>query len=140
MRIIILLLTLLISQFAFARDNGQWDNNSDPVTKNWYKSLERPDAPGSSCCGEADAYWSDLFEATPDGNYIAIITDTRDDAPLGRPHRSSGTKVVIPKEKMKIDAGNPTGHGIVFLAFQRAEQIEAGEAPYVYCYVTGTLG
>lgn len=138
MRIIILLLTLLASQFAFARDNGQWNVN-DPTTQ-WYKSLERPDAPGSSCCGEADAYWSDLFEVSSDGNYIAIITDTREDGPLGRPHRPSGMKILIPKEKLKIDAGNPTGHGIVFLAFQRPEAIAAGEPPYVFCYITGTLG
>ncbi len=46
-----------------------------------------------SCCGEADAYWADAFEATSNGDYIAIITDPRDDEPLGRIHRDIGTRI-----------------------------------------------
>jgi hypothetical protein len=32
------------------------------------------------CCGGSDAYFADLFESNGD-RYVAIIADTRDDAP-----------------------------------------------------------
>ena len=39
---------------------------------------------------------------------------------------SPGTKIPVPNHKMKWDAGNPTGHGIIFI----------GAQGQVYCYVT----
>ena len=47
--------------------------------------------------------------------YIAIITDTRDDRPLGRPHIDNGRRFAVPNSKIKWDRGNPTGHGIIFI-------------------------
>ncbi len=111
---------------AIARDNGQWEN-SDPMISEWFRSLKQPDRPTVSCCGEADAYWADGLEVK-DGQVIAIITDTRPDEPLGRPHVPVGTRVVVPPHKMKWDRGNPTDHIVIFLSY-------SGE---VYCYVTGT--
>ena len=61
-----------------------------------------------------------------DGRYVAIITDDRPDGPLGRPHREAGEKIVVPNNKIKWDAGNPTGHGVIFI----------GGGDQVYCYVT----
>ena len=69
---------------AAARDNGQWEATPQEV-RDWYRNLKQPDHPRVSCCGEADAYWADSF-VVEDGKTIAIITDTRDDAPLKRPH------------------------------------------------------
>ena len=57
--------------------------------------------------------------------YVAIVTDTRDDAPLHRPHVENGTRVTVPTRKIKWDKGNPTGHGIIFI----------GAVGYVYCYL-----
>jgi hypothetical protein len=57
--------------------------------------------------------------------YVAIITDTRDDTPLGRPHIENGKRVTVPNTKIKWDRGNPTGHGIIFL----------GDGGEVYCYL-----
>ena len=111
---------------AFARDNGQWEN-SDPVISWWFRGLMQPGRPHISCCGEADAYWADDVE-TKDGQVIAIITDTRPDEPLGRPHVPVGTRFVVPPNKLKWDRGNPTGHIVIFLSYSRE----------VYCYVTGT--
>lgn len=124
MRAIIAVLLLCLAAGAYARDSGQWTATDADVAK-WYRTLMRPDNPFQSCCGEADAYHADSFEVS-EGQYVAIITDTRDDAPLGRPHLEVGTKFVIPNEKLKIDAGNPTGHGVIFVSSR-------GE---VYCYVT----
>jgi hypothetical protein len=114
---------LFLTQPAGARDLGQWET-SDPDVVAWYRKLMMPDAPAVSCCGEADAYWADTFEEQ-DGKYVAVITDDRLDAPLHRPHRDVGTRVVIPNHKIKFNEGNPTGHGVLF--------ISAGGA--IYCYV-----
>lgn len=116
-------LVLLWIFHAQARDNGQWATDND--ISQWIRSLMQPDNPMISCCGDADAYWADSFKVK-DGQTIATITDTRDDDPLGRPHRPFGTEFAIPDYKMKWDAGNPTGHGWLFLSYD-------GQ---VYCYVT----
>ena len=58
--------------------------------------------------------------------YVAIITDTRDDKPLGRAqHIEAGTRVAVPNSKIKWGSGNPTGHGIIFI----------GIGGDVFCYL-----
>ena len=84
----------------------------------------QPDIPSVSCCGEADAYWADLYQVDGD-KYVAIITDPRPDEPLRRRHLEIGTRIVVPNHKLKFDQSNPTGHGIIFL--------NGGDL--VYCYV-----
>jgi hypothetical protein len=106
-----------------AHDSGQWEN-TDPQTRKWFETLMQPDNPSISCCGEADAYWADEYEVK-EGKLFAIITDTRDDGPLGRPHVAPGTRIEVPQHKLKWDSGNPTGHTVIFLS--------SGGA--VYCYV-----
>ena len=118
------LLAFLYSvNFAHARDNGQWEN-TDPEIRKWYSRLMQPDAPTVSCCGEADAYWCDGIHVK-EGKTYCTITDDREDAPLGRPHVEMGTEIFVPDHKLKWDAGNPTGHAIVFLS----------TAGYVWCFV-----
>jgi len=102
---------------ATARDDGRWANQPEHI-RQWFQSLRQPDHPRLSCCGEADAFEADSFEAEGD-HYVAIITDGRGVIP-------SGTRIPVPNQKMKWDAGNPTGHGIIFIGPQRQ----------VYCYVT----
>lgn len=116
-----------LASAAPARDFGQWEA-SDPRIRQWYRGLMQPDSPDESCCGEADAYWADSFEVAGD-RYVAIITDVRPDEPLGRRHIAPGTRFVVPNEKLKIDAGNPTGHSVIFIS-------PAGE---VLCFVTGVM-
>jgi len=117
---------LLVAGMALvhARDAGQWEQ-SDPATRRWFQNLKQPDNPNASCCGEADAYYADSFEVEGD-HYVAIITDERDDAPLGRAHIEVGTKIVVPNYKIKFDDPNPTGHGIIFL--------QAGSL-HVWCFL-----
>jgi len=119
-----LLAVSALQNVALARDNGHWEATAQDV-REWYRNLRQPDHPRVSCCGEADAYWADSFKVE-DGKTVAIITDTRDDAPLRRPHIAPGTRVVVPDYKLKYDAGNPTGHGVIFVS----------PTGYVYCYVT----
>jgi hypothetical protein len=101
---------------AAARDNGQWADQPAAIRR-WFQSLMQPDNPVVSCCGEADAFEADTFEVEGD-HYVAIITD-------GKGMLPAGTRIPVPNSKMKWDAGNPTGHGIVFI----------GTAGQLYCYV-----
>lgn len=114
---------LLSSQ---ARDLGQWDD-ADPMISAWYASLRQPDNPQISCCGEADAYWADKAEIEGD-KVFAIITDDRPDEPLRRRNVPVGTRIEVPPHKLKWDAGNPTGHVVIFLS----RNLD------VYCYVQGS--
>ncbi len=107
---------LSIIASALARDNGQWAD-SPAAVRQWFQSLMQPDNPYLSCCGEADAFEADSFEVEGD-HYIAIITDGKGVIP-------PGTRIPVPNAKIKWDAGNPTGHGIVFI----------GAQGQVYCYV-----
>lgn len=113
---------------AQARDLGQWSD--DAAISHWFKNLKQPDNPEYSCCGEADAYFADSFEAEGD-HYVAIITDDRDDAPLRRRHVDIGTRIVVPNNKIKWDAGNPTGHGVIFLL--QGDEYDPGMV--VLCFV-----
>ena len=92
-------IALFISTAMNARDLGQWNDPASADLKKWYQDLKQPDKPDVSCCGEADAYWADAFEATSDGQYIAIITDARGDEPLGRRHRDMGTRISFRKTR-----------------------------------------
>ena len=56
--------------------------------------------------------------------YIAVIADRNGVIP-------NGTLIPVPNHKMKWDAGNPTGHGVIFL---RPEMVRLNEWT-VYCYV-----
>jgi hypothetical protein len=115
MRTILALLALL-STPALARDDGQWSQQSLQV-RQWFQSLMQPDNPYMSCCGESDGYEADDFIAEGD-HYIAIITDGRGVIP-------NGTQFIVPNNKLKVDSGNPTGHGIIFI----------GAGGQIYCYV-----
>jgi hypothetical protein len=65
-------LGVVVAQFTSmamnARDLGQWNDPANADLKRRYQDLKQPDNPAASCCGEADAYWADAFEATSDGN------------------------------------------------------------------------
>jgi hypothetical protein len=101
---------------AAARDNGQWADSPTNI-RQWFQSLMQPDNPAVSCCGEADAFKADVFEVEGD-HCIAVITDGKGVIP-------NGTRFPVPNSKMKWDAGNPTGHGIIFI----------GTTGQIYCYV-----
>jgi hypothetical protein len=119
-RVCNLSLTLVIAALVTAtqaRDFGQW-NDRPAALRLWFQSLMQPDNPRQSCCGEADAFEADRFEVEGD-HYVAIITD-------GRGLMADGTRLPVPNEKMKFDAGNPSGHGIIFI----------GSEGQIFCYVT----
>jgi hypothetical protein len=114
----IALAVLVMTDVGAARDNGQW-NDMPAKVREWFQKLMQPDHPWQSCCGEADAYEADSFDSRSDENFVTvIITD-------GKGVIANGTRFKVPDKKMKVDAGNPTGHGILFI----------GSGGEVYCYV-----
>jgi hypothetical protein len=119
---------------AIARPGGDWSKTPQEV-REWIARQKQPDNPTFSCCGEADAYFADAFEVV-DGNVFAIITDDRDDSPLGRPHVPVGTRINVPPHKM-VDSRNdvnPSGHGVIFLVnYENENSGEYGKA--VLCFV-----
>lgn len=124
--VVVAVAALAMMLAAHARDLGQWGNN-DPAVTQWYRSLMQPDAPGVSCCGEADAYWCDEIHVR-DGKTYCNVTDDRDDGPRMRPHIDAGTEIAIPDTKLmdgKITGGNPTGHSIAFIS----------RSGFVYCFI-----
>src|SRR5258706_6193372 len=40
----------------------------------------------------------------------------QDGKPLGRIHRDVGTRIVVPRNKIKWNEANPVGHGLIFLS------------------------
>ena len=120
---LIALCMILFWTAVHARDLGQWQNG-DPEVREWFQTLMQPDAPATSCCGEADAYWCDEIHVKDDKTFCNI-TDDRPDGPLKRMHIDIGTQIEIPNHKLKWDRGNPTGHSIVFLSRSR----------FVFCFV-----
>jgi hypothetical protein len=118
--------------------DGQWnvsqnDTEFDKLVKDWYAHLMQPDLPYSSCCGESDAYWADSWEVNGD-QYVAIVTDER--TIPGRPPIPVGTKIVIPNFKLKIDQGNPTGHGVIFVSYRPYNQHPYDvDGWHVFCYI-----
>jgi hypothetical protein len=106
---------VIVLSICEAPAHDQWEG-VDPLHREWFNGLMRPDNPTLSCCGLADAYWADSYEVKGD-QYVAIITDTRDDKPLRRRHIENGKRFVVPNSKIKWDSGNPTGHGIIFIGY-----------------------
>lgn len=116
---LIVIIFMMIVGYALARDGGQWAD-MDATIASWFRNLKMPDNPYVSCCGESDAYEADEFEIEGD-HYVAIITAHRAVSTI-----PVGTRIPVPNNKMKWDAGNPTGHGIIFMGAQMQ----------VFCYVT----
>jgi hypothetical protein len=108
-----------------ARDLGQWEAG-DPEVRAWYRSLMQPDNPSASCCGESDAYFADV--KVRGGKTLAVINDSRPDEPRGRPHIPNGTEFEAPDQKLKWDAGNPTGNAVLFVS----------RGGLVFCFVQGS--
>ncbi len=133
------ILLLLGTQYALTRDLGQWEK-SDPETRAWFQSLKQPDTL-VSCCGEGDGYYADEVHVDAKGNVIAVITDNRDDVPLGRSPVPMGTRYIVPANKVvdaRVQGGNPTGHTIVFLSgISWVDNTSAPERRAVLCFVQG---
>lgn len=138
--ILTLLLLLMLGQTAKAGDGWQGRPSvcdhipSGPRAERchqWVQTAQRPDIPGASCCGEADAFMADDFELGPNGELYAIITADYPDtalttfdnegnaipAPPNDFKVRRGMKILIPPDRLitRPEDANRSGHGVVYL-------------------------
>ncbi len=131
--ILIIALAVAVGLAIAVHNANSHEWSSDPETSDWFHTLMQPDNPNVSCCGFADSYLADQFEVDDNGDYIAIITDERDDNipddvihpsvsdedydsdPRVRQHRAVGTRIHVPHLKVGCTKPNPTGHGVLFM-------------------------
>ena len=80
------------------------------------------------CCSQADAVYADDWTINADGSANVTVTDKgpkeNEWAPIGRTY-------VVPKEKIILTPGNPTGRALLFLSPYNLDN--------VYCFVMGPL-
>lgn len=145
---VIACIMLALSGLAWSRDLGQWEDvGHNAEVRAWFQSLVQPDTigrtgfgtGGTSCCGEADGYYADEVKYKY-GRMYAVITDERDDKPLGRIHEEIGTEYEVPQSKIvgmeQQLRGNPTGHVVIFLGGVSYSQTQSRMNPrQVLCYV-----
>lgn len=92
----------------------------------WVQTVQRPDIPGASCCGEADAFLADDFERGPNGELYAILTadypdavstDQEGNTVLSPSPFRRGMKILIPPDRLitRPEDANRSGHGVVYL-------------------------
>jgi hypothetical protein len=93
---------------AAARDNGD-RTQSRAATRQRFQSLMQPDNTSMSCCGEADA-----FEGMRSRSRVTITV------PFITDGKGWSRPAPVPNCKMKWDACNPIGQGILFLPAQPA--------------------
>jgi hypothetical protein len=120
--VVLALLTLIILPLSVNAEG--WDT-ADPDLASWFAN-----SVVKSCCDQRDAYLAD--EVDGDGeNIIAIITDGSANPAYSKPAIPNGTRIVIPRDRIKYSPPVPGGHAVVFLAKDYSKP--AGER-IVYCY------
>jgi hypothetical protein len=99
---------------APARDLGQWDG-VDPLHRQWFKGLMRPDRPLEPCCGLTDAYWADSYEVKAMNmsplssihattNHSVALTSTMERVLQFPTPRSNGTMAIRPGTALSLSA------------------------------------
>jgi hypothetical protein len=112
-------LTLILS----ANSEG-WDT-SDPDLASWFATNVV-----KMCCDQRDAYLAD--EVDGDGeNIIAVITDGSANPTYAKPAIPNGTRIVIPRDRIRYSPPVPGGHAVVFLM---KDYSKPPEQRFVYCY------
>lgn len=114
-----------ISLLAFAKDG--WEGRPHVCDmppgprlvqcQQWIESVKRPDIREARCCGDGDAYIVDNFRLDKDGELFVQITGTYYN-PDGSVFLADGEEMLVPKNKINTsqdDAGNTSGHGVLFL-------------------------
>lgn len=100
-----------------------WDTD-DPDLASWFATQVV-----KHCCDQKDAYLADGIDGDGD-NIIAIITDGAANPTYGKPAIPNGTRIVVPRDRMKFDPPVPGGHAVIFLS----KDDRPPEQRTVYCY------
>lgn len=101
-----------------------WDTD-DPDLASWFATNVV-----KQCCDQRDAYLADGIDGDGD-NIIAIITDGSANEKYGKPAIPNGTRIVVPRDRIRLSPPVPGGHAVVFIAKQYDQPPETRT---VYCY------
>jgi hypothetical protein len=101
-----------------------WDTD-DPDLASWFAT-----SVVVRCCDQRDAYLADGIDGDGD-NIIAVVTDGSANEHYSKPAIPNGTRIVVPRDKVRLDPLVPGGHAIIFLS---KEYDKPPEARTVYCY------
>lgn len=110
----LLLIIMLLCTPAWAGNPNFW-TFTDPAIRRWFPTVMQPGyehqgpEQGHSCCGEADAFVAEIVKEDPDTRDITVVI------PDGKRMIADGTVVVVPRNKIQVNYGNPTGKVIIFL-------------------------
>lgn len=116
-------LFLLLSITAAAHAEG-WDTE-DADLASWFATDVV-----QICCDQKDAYLAD--EVDGDGeNMIAVITDGAANPKYGKPAIPNGTRIIVPRDRVRFSPPVPGGHAVIFLS---KDQSVPPEMRIVYCY------
>lgn len=150
--ILVFLLVLLLAPLAHAGDGYQGRPSvcanipSGPRSDRchyWVQTVQRPDIPGASCCGEADAYIADDFDVVDGKLFMTITTDypppqgySDEEGNIVTPppttfQAKKGMRIEIPPDKMvtRPQDANQSPHGVIFM----------GSGGAVFCAILGPL-
>lgn len=113
---ILLIIWLLVNPPALAKDNGQY-SQSNPATKDWFKSQRSPKT-GVSCCDDSDG--QQVTEEIREGEYWVSSDVTK------------GEFIRVPND-IVLKGANVFGAPVVWWRYE-------GGKPIPYCYSPGAKG
>lgn len=110
--------------FLVTRAHAEGWDTDDPDLASWFATnVVR------QCCDQKDAYLADGVDGDGD-NIIAVITDGSENPRYNKPAIPNGTRIVVPRDRLKLDPPVPGGHAVIFLAKENLPP----EKRRVYCY------
>jgi hypothetical protein len=124
----LLLACALIAGLVPAMAEG-WDTD-DPDLASWFAA-----SVVVQCCDQRDAYLADGVDGDGE-NIIAVITDGSANEKYSKPAIPNGTRIVVPRDKIRLDPPVPGGHAIIFLS---KEYDKPPESRTVYCFFPKAL-
>jgi hypothetical protein len=111
-----IIVMVLAARAAVARDDGQW-SRQPPEVRKWFQQLMRPDYPEYSCCGESEAFDSEMAgEDAVTGDFKVRILNGKGIFP-------DGTVFAVPRRKLQTTQGNPIDNVILFVIPSSGEPI-----------------
>jgi hypothetical protein len=101
-----------------------WDTD-DPDLASWFATQVV-----KHCCDRRDAYLADGIDGDGE-NIIAVITDGSANERYDKPAIPNGTRIVVPRDRIKLSPPVPGGHAVIFLS---KDYSVPPENRNVYCY------
>lgn len=122
------ILSGLFFHFVFRAHAEGWDTD-DPDLASWFAT-----SVVQGCCDQKDAYLADGVDGDGD-NIIAVITDGSANERYNKPAIPNGTRIVVPRDRIRLSPPVPGGHAVIFLS----KDNRPPEQRTVYCFFPKAL-